>query len=149
MNKLTLVVMVSLCTLLIACNKEEIAIESTSPREFPTKSLNSLTVTYVTEEGQDTTLSCTKVELDYYNSESAKLKFVFQNDTSLNVNGDSIEILTIASNSLLVTPTNEEQFSAEDITVTVCGEELCYSDSKDNISGTAVGFIIDDEPAGL
>ena len=149
MNKLTLVIMASLCTLLIACNKEEIAADINYSEEIETRSLNGLTVTYTTVGGQDTTVSCTKLLVDYTEGTTANLHFVFGNDTSLNTDGDAIEVLSKTNYDLLVTPTGGAEYNDDDISINVCGEQLCYSNAIGSVAGIAAGFIIEDDAVGI
>ena len=141
--------MATLCTLLIACNKEEIAADINYSEKIETRSADNLSVRYTTAGGQDTTVSCTKLLIDYNEGSTAELLFEFSNNTSVDADGDNIEVLNTSNKGLLVTPTEGTQFSIDDITVTVCGEELCYSDTKQSVTGTATGFIVEDNPEGI
>jgi len=141
--------MASLCTLLIACNKEEIVTEANYTEEIQKRSTDDLTVTYLNSEGQEMSQSCTQVQISYYDTAVAQLSFVDQNNNSITTYGEDIEIVSNANDSVEVTPTGGLAFLMDDIIITVCGGVLCYTDSIGLKSGTAAGFIVEDDPQGI
>ncbi len=144
MNNLTLVVMATLCTLLIACNKEEIVV----PSNYGTQGTDNITVKFTDTNNVITSFDCTNAVVEYYNSTSALIELEFSDDTSITTYGDHISLVSTSTTELDVAVGSINHIT-EDLNISICGSVLCYENSVMTITGSGVDFIVDDIPTGF
>lgn len=148
MNKSTLAIMAILCTLLIACTKEESIQYQDYDTEINTRGADNLDVDYVNDEGVITKSTAVNFTIDYFDDSIAFITSTHYEDDEVLCYGDDIDIRGINSSLILVNIDNEV-ISVPDISISVYGDKLSYTTSDGTVTGTALSFIVEEDPLGI
>lgn len=149
MNKFSLVIMATLCSLLISCNREEIRNDVSIDVQLSSRAAtNPIKVVSTTFSGSPTIYFCTQANLSYANAQ-AVVDLTFYDNSSVSYTTTNATVTIDPSYTLAVTLDGNLSIETQDLYVEVCGAELCYEDSADSFSGTALDFIIDDVESGM
>jgi hypothetical protein len=140
--------MAVLCSVFIACNQEELIQDYNDTAELEIRSANSLNATFINSNGVNTSLSSIKINIDYFDGSTAFIQSVDSEENLVTDYGNNISIKGITSSLLSITVDNYS-FSSSDITISISGNSLYYSDSDGSITGTSSSFIIEEDPEGL
>ena len=140
-------VMASLCLSFIACETDNAPNELLHEHNLESRSTDKISVVYTDVLGNSVALAGTYVEVDYLDTDNAELLIRFQDGTSQSDIGTDI-LCTAASGFVLNVSTLNNQLEVDDISIDVCSTELCYNTLSPVLSGSSLGFIIEDEPEG-
>lgn len=142
--------MAVLCTLFISCEKQELVTNVNQEWSLTSRSVeNNISVVFTPDTGGDTTLVCTHAEVFYENPSSALIVLEFIDGTAYSGYGNDIFVTAKEGHVLEVVADASHPFQLFDLQISVCDGILCYSDHDESVSGTASGFIIEDDPVGV
>lgn len=148
MNKFTLVIMAALCLVLSSCSDHLEEITSSERVELETRSANYITATLTTPEGVTNTLQCTRAVVNYQDATSATVLVSYSNNTTSSSQANSIS-LSVPTTYILDVDASGTDLESVDLTIDLCGTNLCYKNNAGSISGTALDFIIEDTVTGM
>lgn len=140
--------MATLCTLLISCNKEDLINDSLETELTSRSVTNPIKVVSTTLSGNSTIHFCTKAAISYANAH-ALVDLTFDNNTTVSYLATNASLIVASGYTLDVTIDGNTTVETEDLSVDICGGNLCYGNTSGTIVGTAHDFIIDDVDGGF
>lgn len=150
MNKLTLVSMAMLCTLLMACSEQVLLEEKPDNLLLESRSTSdNIITTYENESGSEENYNCDYLTVDYENSFHADIQMDFQNASTITTSGDDFFFKAKEGYVLKITIDATTVIESSEFAIEVCGTQLCYTSENGIFSGTATDFIVDDDPSGF
>lgn len=155
MNKFLFASLAVLCTILSSCTNFEYELEDTNQvevtnndtHEVSARSASTITVSFTDSTGSSQTITCEEARLTYISRTTIEVFIKYSDGTTQTEMGDDISVLPNGGD-LKVTTSPTNTFTTPDLDVEACMPECCYTYNNGNNVGTALSFVVEDEPHG-
>ena len=160
MNKFLFASIAVLCTILSSCSTQEYdftdpqtdeitkTVDHQVDHQVSSRSANPLTVYFTNTNGASQSISCEEARLTYISRTRIEVFITYADGSTQTELGNDVDIVPNSGN-ILVTIDPSNSFTTTELQVETCIPECCYSDNSGNNVGTALSFIVEDEPAGF